>query len=38
MLQFDKDPPPPRRTLWDRILYVVAAVAIWAAVFYCALG
>lgn len=35
---FDKDPPSPRRTLWDRILYVIAAVAIWAAVFYCALG
>ena len=38
MLQFDKDPPPPHRTLRDRILYVMAAVAIWAAVLYCALG
>ena len=35
---FDKDPPPPRRTLWDRILYGFAAVVIWAAVLYCALG
>ncbi len=35
---FDKDPPPPRRTLWDHLLYVTAAVAIWAAVLYCALG
>ncbi len=35
---FDKDPPPPpRRTLWDRLLYVLCAVAIWAAVLYCAL-
>jgi hypothetical protein len=33
---FDKQ--PPRRTLWDRILYATAAVAIWAAVLYCALG
>lgn len=34
---FDKDLPPPRRTLWDRILYAIAAVAIWAAVLCCAL-
>ena len=34
---FDKNLPPPRRTFWDRILYGVAAVAIWAAFFYCAL-
>ena len=34
---FDKNLPPPRRTLWDRILYTVVAVALWAAVFYCAL-
>lgn len=32
---FDKD--PPRRTLWDRILYALTAVLIWAAVLYCAL-
>ena len=34
---FDKDPPPPIRTLWDRILYVIAAIVLWAAVLYCAL-
>jgi hypothetical protein len=34
---FDKDPPPLRRSLRDRILYVIAAIAIWAAVLYCAL-
>jgi hypothetical protein len=35
---FDKPPPsPPRRTLWDRILYVLCAVLIWAAVLYEAL-
>lgn len=38
MPPFDKDPPPQRRTLWDRALYVLAAIAIWAAVFYSALG
>ena len=38
MSLFNEDPPLPRQTLWDRILYVIAAVAIWAAVLYCALG
>ena len=30
-------PPPensPRRTLWDRVAYVLAIVLIWAAVLY----
>ncbi len=31
---FDKDIPPPRRTLWDRILYGLCAVVIWAAALY----
>lgn len=35
---FDKTPPPPRRTVWDRILYTLCAILIWAAVFYEALG
>lgn len=35
---FDKDPPSPRRSRWDRALYLLAAVLIWAAVLYCALG
>lgn len=35
---FDKDPPPPRRSLWDRALSVLTAVLIWAAVLYCALN
>lgn len=34
---FDKDPPPPRRSLKDRAFYCLAAVLIWAAVLYCAL-
>lgn len=33
---FDKS-PPPRRSLWDRILYLLCAVLIWAAVLYEAL-
>lgn len=33
---FDK-PPPPSRSLWDRILYVLCAVVIWAAVLHEAL-
>ena len=35
---FDKPPPPPRRTLWDRIAYVLCAILIWAAVLYEILG
>ncbi len=33
----DNPPPrrtPPRQTVWDRIAYVLCAVAIWAAVIY----
>ena len=35
---FDKDIPPPRRTLWDRILYVICAIVVWAAAGVCILG
>lgn len=35
---FDKDPPRPRRTFWDRAVYILAAVLIWAGVLYTALG
>lgn len=34
---FDKDPPPPRRTLWDRVAYVLAVILIWCAVLWRAL-
>lgn len=35
---FDKDIPPPRRTLWDRILYVICAIVVWVAAAVCILG
>lgn len=35
---FDKSPPPPRRSPWDRIAYVLCAVLIWTAVLYEAFG
>lgn len=35
---FDKSPPPPRRTLWDRIAYLLCAILIWVAVFHEAFG
>jgi len=41
MDRHDRPPPPkgqPRRTLWDRIAYILAAILIWAAVFYSAFG
>ena len=31
---FDRNPPPPRRTLWDRIAYALCAVIVWAAALY----
>ena len=31
---FDKPPPSPRRTLWDRIAYALCAFTVWAAVIY----
>jgi len=27
---FDKSPPPPRPTLWDRIAWLLCAILIWA--------
>jgi len=33
---FEKPAPPPGRTLWDRILYGLCALAIWVAVLWCA--
>ena len=41
MDRHDRPPPlngPPRRTLWDRIAYGLAAILIWVAVLYSALG
>ena len=35
---FDKSPPPPRPTLWDRIAWPLCAILIWAAVLYEAFG
>lgn len=35
---FDESPPPPRRTLWDRIAYGLCAVLIWVGVLYEAFG
>lgn len=28
---FDRNTPPPRRTLWDKVLYGLCAILIWAA-------
>ncbi len=28
---FDRNTPPPRRTLWDKVLYAACAILIWAA-------
>jgi len=41
MDRHDTPPPlkgPTRRTLWDRIAYGLAAILIWVAVLYSALG
>lgn len=38
MQPFDKDPPPPRPSLWDRLSYSLVAILIWAAVLYCVLA
>ncbi len=34
---FTKRPPPPPPTLGDRLIHVLCAVLVWAAVLYCAL-
>jgi hypothetical protein len=34
MQPFDKPPPPPRRSLWDRISYVLCVAVIWVAALY----
>ena len=31
---FDKSPPPPRRTVWDRIAYILCVAVVWVAALY----
>jgi hypothetical protein len=37
MSHFTKRPPPPPTTFRDRLLHILCAVMVWAAVLYCAL-
>lgn len=34
MQPFDKPPPPPRRSRWDRISYGLCVAVIWVAALY----
>ena len=38
MQPYDKSPPPPRRTVWDRIAYILCVAVVWAAALYEILG